>query len=68
MTFVDIFVQVCKWFGYLVWFIVTCTLIVGPFTGDKEWKYKWQSIILGSVSGLFLIAYVVYRLQGVKSI
>lgn len=69
MTFPDMFVQTCKWFGYAAWIAVTIFLTFGPLISvlcDIKWKYPWQSTIIGIVSGLFLITYIGYKMQGVQ--
>ena len=69
MTFLDAFVQTCKWFGYVIWAAIAILLTFGPFVSaaaGEEWKHPWLSIILGIVSGLLFGTYIVYKMQGVQ--
>lgn len=66
MTFPDAFVEACKWFGYLVQIVATIFFIGAPiveiFTDEDEpLKYPLQMFIIGIISALFLVAYIVYK-------
>lgn len=66
MTFAETFVQVVKWFGILVWAVVTLILIGGPIIAlfdDADWKYPGQSFIIGIVSALLLATFAIYKAQ-----
>ena len=66
MTFVETFVQVFKYFVVLVWVVATMILIGGPIVAlfvDDDWKYPIQSFIIGIVSALLLVTFIIYKAQ-----
>ena len=67
MTYLDALVQVFKWIGYIIWFVVSvCGSIfcVLDLTGEAPpCKYSKECLILCIVSLIFMIAFIVYKLS-----
>ena len=69
MTFAETFVQVLKYFGYIIWALGSMVLVFGPIISgfDKDdFKYPVQSFIIGLVSSLLFITFLVYKAQGLN--
>jgi membrane protein DedA with SNARE-associated domain len=67
MTYLDALVQVFKWIGYFIWFLVstlgTWFFILDLTDEAPPYKYSKECLILCIVSLIFMLAYIVYKMS-----
>ena len=66
MTYLDALVQVFKWIGYIIWFVVSVfgsILFIMDVTSEEPYKYSKEYLILCLVSFVFMLAFIVYKMS-----
>lgn len=67
MTYLDAFVQVIKWIGYLIWGVIsiggTLQFIFDLVEDEESHKYSTECLILCILSFIFFIAFIVYKVN-----